>query len=123
MGSYVEHDLTTLADILESAARSLPPDLHPRARRTVAAFARDRDDYRMLLDALGLVPDDSAVPGAAGRGPDQERAAPSVPGARRAGRADRTWDDGRHGHPAQEQRDRHGKPARAGGGARPRVRL
>ncbi|MFC6600206.1 hypothetical protein [Kitasatospora paranensis] len=67
MGSYVEHDLTTLADILESAARSLPPDLHPRARRTVAAFARDRDDYRMLLDALGLVPDDSAVP--RGRGP------------------------------------------------------
>ncbi|WP_441248057.1 hypothetical protein [Kitasatospora sp. McL0602] len=47
-------DLLTLGNIVESAAEPAPAALRARVQRVVAAHARDRDDCRLLLEALGL---------------------------------------------------------------------
>ncbi|MFE2916510.1 hypothetical protein ACFXI0_34855 [Kitasatospora indigofera] len=54
-------DLQTLIDTVEPVAAGTPALPEPVARRVlsvVARHARDAQDRRLLLDALGLIPDD-----------------------------------------------------------------
>ncbi|MEV6212836.1 hypothetical protein [Kitasatospora sp. NPDC051914] len=47
-------DLATLADTIERADGGVDDETAARARAVVAAHARDREDFRMLLEVLGL---------------------------------------------------------------------
>lgn len=47
-------DLTTIADTIEPTDHAVPPALRARVRGVVAAHARDGEDCRLLLEALGL---------------------------------------------------------------------
>ncbi|GAA1220658.1 hypothetical protein GCM10009665_08450 [Kitasatospora nipponensis] len=66
--SSTARDLATITDVIEPAGDPVPPTVVARARRTVASYAKDADDCRMLLSALGLGPDtdDAAGGGSAG---------------------------------------------------------
>jgi hypothetical protein len=63
-----KRDLTTSTDVIEPAGDALPSAVLARARRTVALYAKDADDCRMLLIAPGLAPDDVT-----GQGPAEPR--------------------------------------------------
>ncbi|WP_371502870.1 hypothetical protein OG871_37120 [Kitasatospora sp. NBC_00374] len=54
-------DLATLGETIEPAD-VLAPSVQERVRRLVASRARDRDDCRMLLEALGLAAPDEPDP-------------------------------------------------------------
>ncbi|BFV56467.1 hypothetical protein KCMC57_up15710 [Kitasatospora sp. CMC57] len=56
--SRANRDLTTITDIIEPVDQALPATVRARARSVVASYARDRDDCRLLLEALGLVAED-----------------------------------------------------------------
>ncbi|MFE2914793.1 hypothetical protein [Kitasatospora indigofera] len=61
-------DLQTLIDSVEPVAGEMltvPDPVARRALSVVAAYARDVDDCRLLLQVLGLMPED----GQAGQGP------------------------------------------------------
>ncbi|GHH80489.1 hypothetical protein GCM10018781_61100 [Kitasatospora indigofera] len=65
-------DLQTLIDTVEPVPGGMPALPEPMARRVlsvVARHARDAQDCRLLLEALGLIPDDGQV------GPAGEEAA------------------------------------------------
>jgi hypothetical protein len=54
VNQHERRDLATLTDNVEPATHSPTPDVVRRARSAVATHAHDRDDLRLLLDALGL---------------------------------------------------------------------
>ncbi|MGW6919513.1 hypothetical protein ACWGB8_37765 [Kitasatospora sp. NPDC054939] len=47
-------DLATIADIVEPDGQGIDAWTAERVREVVAGHARDRDDRRLLLEALGL---------------------------------------------------------------------
>ncbi|WP_329500540.1 hypothetical protein [Kitasatospora herbaricolor] len=54
-------DLQTLIDTVEAVTGEMMPVPEPVARRAlsvVASYARDADDCRQILQALGLIPED-----------------------------------------------------------------
>ncbi|MFC9331691.1 hypothetical protein [Kitasatospora sp. NPDC057015] len=58
-------DLQTLIDTVEPVAGGMPVVSEPAARRVlsvVACHARDAEDCRLLLRALGLIPDEEVGP-------------------------------------------------------------
>ncbi|MFE7191500.1 hypothetical protein [Kitasatospora sp. NPDC057541] len=54
-----------MGDLFAPPGEPGPPEVRTRARRTVAARARDTEDCRLLLDALGLL-EPGDPPGTAG---------------------------------------------------------
>jgi hypothetical protein len=49
-------------------AGAVPATVRYRARRAIAAHALDREDYRFLLEALGLVQEEPSAPSDPGPG-------------------------------------------------------
>ncbi|MFE3107226.1 hypothetical protein ACFRKE_36110 [Kitasatospora indigofera] len=79
-------DLQTLIDSVEPAAGEMltvPAPVARRAVSVVASYARDADDCRLLLQALGLAPEDGqeAQEPAPGRAAVTSTAAGAVTGA------------------------------------------
>lgn len=75
-------DLQTLIDTVEPVTGEMLPVPGPVARRAfavVAAYAHDADDCRLLLRALGLMPEDEEAGGAAVVASGPEGVAPSGP--------------------------------------------
>ncbi|WP_158515568.1 hypothetical protein [Kitasatospora sp. MBT63] len=56
-------DFATLEESVDRADMLASP-VHERVRRLVASYARDRDDCRMLLEALGLAAPEESTPAA-----------------------------------------------------------
>ncbi|MER5638922.1 hypothetical protein ABT095_18405 [Kitasatospora sp. NPDC002227] len=54
--TQVNRDLQTLGDEYGLAGDLGPEEVVSRARLAVATYARDAQDCRLLLDALGLLP-------------------------------------------------------------------
>ncbi|MCX5215829.1 hypothetical protein OG689_42530 [Kitasatospora sp. NBC_00240] len=54
-------DLRTLTDTVEPVAGMMPVPVARRAIVVVASYARDADDCRRLLRALGLIPEEEQV--------------------------------------------------------------
>ncbi|GAA1404480.1 hypothetical protein GCM10009639_50410 [Kitasatospora putterlickiae] len=48
-------ELQTMGDLFAPPGDPGPPEVRARARRAVAARARDAEDCRLLLDVLGLL--------------------------------------------------------------------
>ncbi|MER5355686.1 hypothetical protein ABT093_35835 [Kitasatospora sp. NPDC002551] len=48
-------ELHTMGELFAPPGEPGPPEVRARARRAVAARARDAEDCRLLLDALGLL--------------------------------------------------------------------
>ncbi|MFE6871243.1 hypothetical protein ACFVFS_32380 [Kitasatospora sp. NPDC057692] len=48
-------ELQTMGELFAPPGAPGPPEVRARARRAVASRARDAEDCRLLLDALGLL--------------------------------------------------------------------
>ncbi|MFJ8039200.1 hypothetical protein ACIRBX_01640 [Kitasatospora sp. NPDC096147] len=55
-------DLTTIADTIEPTDHIVPPALRAKVHEVVAAHARDGEDRRLLLEALGLSAGEDRTP-------------------------------------------------------------
>jgi hypothetical protein len=108
-------DLQTLIDTVEAVPGEMLPVPGPVARRAlavVASYARDADDCRQLLQALGLIPEDGQAGVRSVVATRIEGPAPTVPASGTGPGSARTSAD----EPAPPQpdtaaaRDGHGRP-------------